>query len=169
MLQLNIPGRGNYTLEHLVLDYNGTIALDGKPLPDVAVRMEKISEMLQVHVLTADTFGTVEEALSGFPCKVAVIRAGDREDEEKLAYISGLGLERSVAIGNGANDRLMLAHAAIGICVVQHEGASMKAVEQADILCRSITDALDLLIYPARLIATLRGCNLTQKWKNVAL
>lgn len=158
MLKIDIPGRGSYTLEHLVLDYNGTIALDGKLLPEVAVRMERLSEILQIHVLTADTFGTVEKALSGLPCSVSVIRAGDREDEEKLAYISKLGLERCVAIGNGVNDRLMIAHAAIGICVVQHEGASPVAIEQADVVCRSISDALDLIIYPARLVATLRGC-----------
>lgn len=40
MIELNIPGRGNLQLHHLVTDVNGTLAVDGelldKPLRIVA-------------------------------------------------------------------------------------------------------------------------------------
>ena len=160
MLRINIPGRGEYELEHLVLDYNGTIALDGELLPGVADRIVNLSKHLHIHVLTADTFGTVRKSLSRLPCTVSVIKAGDREDLEKLDYLRRLNPDNCVAIGNGANDRLMLSHAAIGICVIQQEGSAFDAIKSADVVCNSVIDALDLLVYPSRLIATLRGCPL---------
>lgn len=158
MIKLAIPGRGEFVIEHVVLDYNGTLALDGKPFPGVSERIEKLSKQVHLHVLTADTFLSVKDGLSNLPCKIAVIKAGNREDEEKLAYVSKLGANRCVAIGNGANDHLMLAHVVVGICVIQEEGASLKTLQAADIVCRTINDALDLLIHPSRLVATLRGC-----------
>ena len=50
----------------------------------------------------------------------------------------------------------MVESAAIGMCVVQNEGASVSSVMVADIVCISVTDALDMLIQPKRLVATLR-------------
>jgi len=35
MIELTVPGFGALRLEHLVLDYNGTLAVDGKLLPGV--------------------------------------------------------------------------------------------------------------------------------------
>jgi len=45
----------------------------------------------------------------------------------------------------------------LGIAVLQAEAASTEAVLAADILSRSILDALDLLLHPLRLTATLRA------------
>ena len=35
MLEINIPGYTKIFVEHLVLDYNGTLAVDGIPLQGV--------------------------------------------------------------------------------------------------------------------------------------
>ncbi len=70
--------------------------------------------------------------------------------------MTDLGPERCVAIGNGANDAAMLEAAALGIAVVGPEGAAASAVGNADVVCTSITDALDLLLDERALIATLR-------------
>ena len=35
MIEIQIPGDKDYKLEHLVLDYNGTLARDGQVLPGV--------------------------------------------------------------------------------------------------------------------------------------
>jgi soluble P-type ATPase len=43
MIELNIPGRGTYQLEHLVSDVNGTLALDGQLL-DGLVRQLSVLE-----------------------------------------------------------------------------------------------------------------------------
>jgi soluble P-type ATPase len=58
--------------------------------------------------------------------------------------------------GNGANDVLMIREAALGIAVVGPEGASGATVAAADLVCRSILEALDLVGEPQALAATLR-------------
>jgi soluble P-type ATPase len=50
----------------------------------------------------------------------------------------------------------MLKNAALGIVVIQKEGATVKSLENADIVCNNIIDALELLKNPLRIIATLR-------------
>ena len=65
--------------------------------------------------------------------------------------------EKCVCIGNGRNDCLMLKAATPGIVVVQAEGAAVEAVLGADVVTCSILDALDLLLCPQRLAATLRA------------
>ena len=61
-----------------------------------------------------------------------------------------------MVIGNGANDVLVLEGAALGIAVIGPEGASSAALRAADVVCASIVDALDLLLEPRALTATLR-------------
>jgi len=153
-----IPGGEALDLRHLVLDYNGTVALDGALAPGVARLIRLLAEPpsgLALHVVTADTFGTAKTALQGLPCRLAVLGPG-RQDEAKLAYVRSLGARHAAAVGNGRNDRLMLREAALGIAVVGGEGASAEALAAADVICRDIGDALGLLAYPLRLAATLR-------------
>lgn len=59
MLTIEIPGREPLDLHHVVLDYNGTIAVDGSLLAGVAERPAKLRDSVSVTVLTADTYGTV--------------------------------------------------------------------------------------------------------------
>jgi soluble P-type ATPase len=51
----------------------------------------------------------------------------------------------------------MLAEAGLGIGVVQAEGAAVQAALAAAVLLPDILAALDLLIHPLRLVATLRS------------
>jgi len=67
-----------------------------------------------------------------------------------------LGASQTVAFGNGANDALMLRKACLGICVMHGEGTSLQALLASDVLAASAEEALDLLLKPARLVATLR-------------
>lgn len=66
MIEINIPGFGNLQLAHLVSDYNGTLAVDGKPLPGVSEALEALSSDIQIHVVTADTFGLAADELAGY-------------------------------------------------------------------------------------------------------
>jgi soluble P-type ATPase len=68
-----------------------------------------------------------------------------------------LGETQTAAVGNGRNDRLMLKEAALGIVVVQTEGTAVEAMSAADLLVPGILEALDLLLFPRRLKATLRS------------
>ncbi|MDR3567780.1 MAG: HAD hydrolase family protein [Syntrophobacteraceae bacterium] len=156
MVEIEVPGRKPLSLSDLVLDYNGTLALDGKILPGAAQRLLSLAGHLRLHVLTADTFGSVGKELADLPCRVFVI-ATENQAEAKAEYLRQLGPQKCVAIGNGRNDALMLKAAALGIAVVQAEGASVEALFSADVLSRDILEALDLLLNPLRLVAALRS------------
>lgn len=155
MIEIEIPGTGHIRLKYLVLDVNGTLALDGRILDGVPERLETLGETLDVHILTADAYGT----LSKIDIELGIIStriSPNAEAQQKADYIHQLGAMNSVAIGNGANDSLMLESAQLGIIVIGHEGAAMKSLQKADIVCTDIFDALDLLRQPQRIAATLR-------------
>lgn len=156
MSPVEIPGFGVLKVEHLLLDYNGTIAVDGALLEGVADRIQRLSGMTNVTVLTADTFGRVREEMNGAPCDVQVLPETVGEAEAKLAVVERLGADRCAAVGNGANDALMLEAARLGMAVVGVEGAAKAAARAADVVVVNPLDALDLLLYPVRLVATLR-------------
>ncbi len=156
MIDLQMPGFRRLRLNHLVLDYNGTIALDGKPIAGVGKRLAALSADLSIHVLTADTFGTAAKSLAGFPCTIHIL-ARSGQDRAKRRYVKSLGASRVVCIGNGRNDRLMLKAAALAIAVIQKEGAASAAVSAAHVVAPDIIDALELLDHPLRLLATLRS------------
>jgi P-type E1-E2 ATPase len=155
VIEINVPGFGVLRLEHLVLDFNGTLAVDGELLPGVAERLATLARRLSVHVMTADTHGTAARALAPLPCSLAVAPPS-RQAEAKRHFVESLGAEHVVAIGNGRNDRLMLEAARVGIAVLQREGADSKALAAADLVVPAIEDALDLLAHPLRLVASLR-------------
>jgi soluble P-type ATPase len=156
VLELDIPGFKDLKLAHLVLDYNGTLACDGRPLEGVRERLATLAAGLDILILTADTFGTVRSQVADWPCRVEIIPRG-REAEAKLACVRDLGADQVVAIGNGRNDRLMLKEAALGIIVIQTEGTAVEALLAADLAVPGILEALDLLLVPGRLKATLRS------------
>ncbi|MFW6314971.1 MAG: HAD family hydrolase [Desulfohalobiaceae bacterium] len=156
MLQINIPDFGNLPLEHLVMDYNGTLAVDGEPVPGVRERVSELAEKVQVHVITADTFGKVQAKLQGWACSVKILGQEDQVGQ-KLAFVQELGADKCACIGNGRNDRMMLEAAALGLAVMLEEGSSRQCVLAADIVLPGIVPALDLLLNPLRLTATLRS------------
>lgn len=94
MFSINIPGHSRLDIEHLVLDYNGTIAFDGQLIANVGDLINRLSESVSVHVITADTFGSVIKSLAGVNCKIHVISEGG-QDKSKLAYILSLEKENS--------------------------------------------------------------------------
>ncbi|WP_319379812.1 HAD family hydrolase [Thiomicrorhabdus sp.] len=156
MLQIEIPGNQTLQLQHLVLDYNGTIACDGTVKPNVLSKLQELSEQLQVHVITADTHGSVHAACSGNFIQITVIGQRD-QDRQKKAYVDQLGAEGCVAIGNGLNDALMLEDAALGVALIQEEGCATKTLIASDLSFSSIEDVLDSLLKPKRIIASLRN------------
>lgn len=155
MIKVSIPGFKSLSLKYLVLDYNGTIAIDGALVPGVKKLITKLSRRLEVHILTADTHKTCGQHIAGLPVRVSVLE-GHPEDKAKLAYVKALGERACVCIGNGRNDRLMLGACALGIAVTGGEGAAVQSCVSADIIAPGIIEALGLLEKPKRLVATLR-------------
>ena len=153
MLSLNIPGRGPFTIHHLVLDFNGTIAFNGKLIPDVAERIMLLSKEMEIHVITADTNGTVARQCSGLPVSVQILHSDDHTGE-KGEFV--LGLDGVICMGNGANDEAMFEEADLAIAVVGREGCATATLLKSDLMVEYINDGLDLLLNPNRMIATLR-------------
>jgi soluble P-type ATPase len=156
MLEVNIPGYRTFVFSFLVLDYNGTLACDGHLIPGVRDRLEALSKNVTIHILTADTFGSVQKEMTGILCEVVVI-GKENQTKAKAEYVRQLGSQKTVSVGNGRNDALMLKEAVLGIAVVQEEGGAVETLLAADLVTHSIVNALDLLLHPLRLTATLRS------------
>lgn len=155
MFNLDIPGFGSVRLEHVVSDFTGTLSVDGRLVPGIRERLKRVAEFMHIQILTADTFGMARAELQGINCDVHIL-TGDDHDLQKEEYVKKLGAGSVVTFGNGNNDRRMLKVAKIGIAVCLAEGCAADAVRAADIVVNSATDALDLLLNPNRLKATLR-------------
>jgi P-type E1-E2 ATPase len=151
-LSFDIPGSEPLRLDYLVLDVNGTLTERGILIEGVGERIGHLREVVEVRLLSADTLGTLD-AVAG---RLGVQADRTSRGEEKRAYVDRLGAERCAAIGNGANDAAMLEVARLGIAIVGIEGAGGATVRAADVVCRSILDALDLLLAEEVLASTLR-------------
>jgi len=154
-ISITIPYYKTLTLHHIVLDYNGTLAKDGLLKTEAKTLLESLCKRLKVHVITSDTFGTVEKQLEGFDVTIKVLMSEDHTMEKAL-YLGELTDDTCVAVGNGNNDAQMLENAALGIALVGDEGCSTKTLMSSDIVCHCIGDALGLLLNDKRLVATLR-------------
>lgn len=137
---------------HLVLDYTGTLALDGVLLPGIAERLAALAKTLRITVLTADTFGKAKEQLAELPLDVHIVDTG----QDKADFVSRQSAERVIAIGNGRNDVPMMTLAGLRITVVGPEGAAAELLTVTDVAVTDVCHALDLINNPLRLKATLR-------------
>jgi len=154
MITLDIPGWGNMEIENILLDLNGTIATDGKIPTEVREKINSLSDRVSIYILTADTQGTADEEVRDLKAKLIKI-PGEDSKNGKFEFIKDLEIEKTVAIGNGNNDQLILKEAGLGIAVLGDEGVSVSTMKNADIVVKGIFDALDLFLKPKRLLATL--------------
>jgi P-type E1-E2 ATPase len=155
MLEIVVPGRTTYRLHHLVLDVNGTVAVDGRLVEGVARRLAELRHSLEVYMLTADTRGRQQAIDAQLGMKAARI-APQNEAAQKASFVRELGDEGVCAVGNGANDAQMLREADLAIAVLGPEGLAVETMNAADVVVPCVNDALDLLLRPLRLVATLR-------------
>ena len=155
MIKFNIPGRGDYEIEHLVMDVNGTLAIDGQLMNGVAGKIAALRDQLTIHLLTADTHGK-QAAIDQQLGLTAVRIMPGGESQQKADYVRKLGSEKVTAIGQGANDAQMLDAAKLGICVMSIEGVAKETLLAADLIAPDILSALELFEKPLRIAATLR-------------
>lgn len=153
MLKIDIPGREVLEIESLVLDYNGTVAVDGALLDELKPRLLKLAERVKIYVLTADTYGTVQKETADFGIEVKTFpRDGAARCKAEIVR----DLPRTCCFGNGFNDIEMFKLADFSVAIVEGEGMCAALLPQADVLVRSAAEAFDLLLKPDRLRATLR-------------
>jgi len=143
-------------LDHLVLDVNGTLAIDGQLLPGIADLLSSLRDHLTIHLLTADTHRKQAEIDRILGLKALRVKSGE-EKFQKAAYVKEIGPEHTAAIGQGANDAFMLAEARIGVCILSKEGTAVDTLLSADLAVPDTESALNLFLHPARMIASLRN------------
>mgnify|MGYP006284205323 FL=1 len=155
MIQLKIPGKNIIEISEIVFDVNGTLAVDGKIIPGVIPRIQELKEIAVLHLLTANTHGKQEEIDRLLDLQAVLIQSGNEADQ-KRSYVESLGPEQVIAVGQGAHDASMLKAAKIGICVGSPEGTAFSTLQQSDIFFPDIISALDSILNPIRLKASLR-------------
>ena len=154
MIEYIIPGRENLIIENVCLDYNGTIACDGELIDGVKEKIKQLKDLVNVYILTADTYGTVEKQCEGLG---AVVKKFDRAEASlcKEEIIKSLG-KNTAAVGNGLNDIQMFDNAVLSIAVIEKEGLYAKLINHADIVSTSIIDAIDIILNKNKMKAVLR-------------
>lgn len=153
---IEIPNSETIELKNIVFDYNGTIAIDGELIEGVQTYIDELSSNFDFYVITADTYGSVEQQLQNTKCKVIKIEK-DFQDIKKLDFIKKIGSVNTLSVGNGRNDRLMLKESILGIGILQDEGICTETLMNSDILVKSIFDVFEFLKNKNRLVATLRN------------
>lgn len=155
-MKIDIPGKEILDIKNLLLDYNGTLACDGILIHSVKEKIKSISDKgINVYLLTADSNGTASIQCRDIPINIHIFSNSNAAAMKKETAVK-LGSINCACIGNGFNDGEMFDVCALSIAVIQTEGCSVKSLLKADIACKTIEDALDLIINPKRIIPTLR-------------
>lgn len=157
MIKISIPGHDReLELKYLLLDLNGTLTVNGILPAGVKERLEILRHKLDIFLLTADTYGTSADLAKELGIEIFKVSEIDGGTDKKNFLLS-LEPAKAAAIGNGYNDVQMLSEAGMSIVIMDGEGCAVQALLNSDIAVTSINDALDLLINPIRIIATLRS------------
>jgi len=153
MIAIQRPGQPPLEAYFLLIAFEGTLATDRRVHPKAKDKINLLSKRLKIYVLTTSERDAMEEALRRVKAEVVFIPEGGAS-EAKLGLLRQLGRERAVALGSGLSDVPMLEEAALGICVLNREGAVAEAITKADLVVMNILDALDFLLKPLRQKAT---------------
>lgn len=157
MISVQLPRGRRYEFHHVVFDYNGVLAENGRVSAEIRRILAELASRVSVAVVTADTFGTAQEELKNVPGVELVILPDDKDGTEKARYVQKQGAATTAVVGNGVNDQPMFFIAGLKICVLGPEGASSGALAAANIVVRSPEDAMQLFLNPTRLSATMRS------------
>lgn len=140
-------------IDSLILDLNGTLAIDGVIIPGVADRLAALRKKnVKLFLFTGDTQGNGARIAADMGLELRITRTA----EEKMNEAIKLGPETCVAIGNGKIDTKVFQVVRLKIAVIQAEGVYKEILLAADMVMPNINDALDFLLNEKRLIAGLR-------------
>jgi soluble P-type ATPase len=154
MITLQRPGQTPLEIEYLLIDYEGTLAADGRVHPKAKDKVNLLAKRISVYILAKTGQVKVEETLRKVKAEILFFTEGEASGE-KLDFLRRLGPEKTVAIGNGVDNVLILEEAGFSICVIGRAGASGETLKRADMVFTDILDALDFLLKPLRQKTTL--------------
>ena len=156
MVSIDIPGKGKMNIENLVLDFNGTIAYDGNIKNGIRDKIQRVHEMgINIYILSADTYHQAAEQCKDMPVTLEIFDV-DNAALSKREIVNNIDSKLTMTIGNGNNDVEMFEESILSVAVIGDEGCAVKAIFAADIITNNIDDAIDLLLNPHRIKATLR-------------
>ena len=157
-IAIDITGFGKRVIRTIISDYTGTLSCHGKLTRGVRPRLLRLRKLVDLEIVTADTYGTAWKQLRGIA--VPNMLRKKRQDIEKRDFAKKFDLRHVAAFGNGNNDRLLLAAVkkagGIAIAVENGEGCAVDAFTNANVLIFGAANALDLLLNTNALKATLR-------------
>lgn len=157
-IEIDIPGFGRRVIRTVISDYTGTLSYRGRLAPDTKTRLRHLLALVQLEIITADSYGTAGSQLKGIAVPHMLRRK--RHDIEKRDFARRFNLRQVAAFGNGNNDRLLLeavkAGGGIAVAVDNGEGCAVDALLHANIFIAGAANALDLLLNPTAAKATLR-------------
>jgi soluble P-type ATPase len=157
-IRIEIPGFGTREIHTLVSDYTGTLSCGGKLVLGVKDKLISLLAVVDIRVVSSDSFGTANEELAGI-VKPDILTK-EKHDLEKQDYVKTFDLKHVAAFGNGNNDRLLLKTVKEGgglaIAVDNGEGCAVDALMNAHLFIAGAANALNLLLEPRGCRATLR-------------
>lgn len=154
MILLQRPGQPNIEIECLLIDYEGSLAIDGRVHPKVKDKINLLSKRLKIYIFVKGEKEKVEERLRNVKANIVFLQEG-QATVAKLELLKKVGPERTVAIGNGVDDVSLLEEAIFSIGVIGKEGASGEALKKADLVVTDVINGLDFLLKPLRQKTTL--------------
>lgn len=154
MITIQRPNQQPLDIEYLLIDYEGTLASDGRVHPKAKDKINLLSKRIKVFIVTNGEKVSVEERLRKVNAEIIWLTEG-QASRQKLQLLHQLDPNKTVAIGNGQDDAAMIAEAGLGICMIGKEAAAGETLRRADLVMTNILDALDFLLRPLRQKATL--------------
>ena len=154
MISIQRPGMESLDIHFVLIDFEGTLAMDGRVHPKAKDKVNLLSKRVTITILTKSNREKVEETLRKMRAEILYVTEGD-SSRQKLNALQRLGAHQTAVIGNGLDDVRILEQAGLGMCVIGKEGASAEAMAKADLVVTHVLDALDFLLKPLRQRAML--------------
>ena len=154
MISIQRPGMEDLDIHFVLIDFEGTLAMDGRVHPKAKDKVNLLSKRASIYILTKSNREKVEETLRKMKAEILYVAEGD-SSQQKLNVLQRLGPHQTAVIGNGLDDGQIMEQAGLGMCVIGKEGSSAEAMAKADLVVTHVLDALDFLLKPLRQRATL--------------
>ncbi len=156
-IDIKIPWGEKYSINNVVFDLNGTLANDGKIAENTIDLLEKLARDAKMYIVTADTHNTAEELKDklGDLAEIIVLKSNDHA-QEKARFVHTLGFRETVTVGNGANDLKMMEEGILSFGIIGGEGLYGPLLAKVDIVVQNVDHAIEMLINPMKIVATIR-------------
>ena len=157
MKKIDIPNYGEIIIENVLFDINGTLQFKGEINKELIEKFTELKLHYNIFLVSSDTRGNLVDIAKQLDVDYIKINPQDINDSEaKNNELKKLGNDKTVCIGNGQNDSLMLKNAVLGLVIIGSEGASIKSIMNSDVAFPDPISAIDFLLDEKTMIATLR-------------